>query len=77
MRDVIYKELLKPKENIKEDCYQCLNQTLKEKRMLYKQRHNKVILLHDDAWLHFAKPVKTIWKHLNGKFYPTHCIYRI
>ncbi|GBP07521.1 Mariner Mos1 transposase [Eumeta japonica] len=36
-----------------------LSQSLKEKRPLYKQRHDKVILLHDNAWPHGAKPVKT------------------
>ncbi|KAG5327296.1 MOS1T transposase, partial [Pseudoatta argentina] len=32
---------------------------LKEKRPLYAQRHDKVILLHDNARGHVAKPVKT------------------
>ncbi|KAG5319478.1 MOS1T transposase, partial [Pseudoatta argentina] len=36
-----------------------LSRTLKEKRPLYAQRHDKVILLHDNARPHVAKPVKT------------------
>jgi len=45
---VVYYELLKANETITGDCYRlqlmCLSQTLKEKRPLYEQRHNKVIL---------------------------------
>ncbi|KAG5321136.1 MOS1T transposase, partial [Pseudoatta argentina] len=37
----------------------CLSRTLKEKRPLYAQRHDKVISLHDNARPHVAKPVKT------------------
>ncbi|GBP68253.1 Mariner Mos1 transposase [Eumeta japonica] len=36
-----------------------LSRSLKEKRPLYKQRHDKVILLHDNARPHVPKPVKT------------------
>ena len=36
-----------------------LRRALKEKRPPYEQRHDKVILLHDKAWPHAAKPVKT------------------
>ena len=36
-----------------------LSQTLREKRPQYEQRHEKVILQHDNARLHVDKPVKT------------------
>ena len=36
-----------------------LSRSLKEKRSLHAQRHDKVILLHDNARPHVAKPVKT------------------
>ncbi|KAG5307861.1 MOS1T transposase, partial [Pseudoatta argentina] len=36
-----------------------LSRALKEKRPLYAQRHDKVILLHYNARPHAAKPVKT------------------
>jgi len=67
----IYYELLKPNESITEDCYRLqlmrLNRALKEKRP-YEQRHDKIILQHDKARPHVAKPT---WKRLNEKFYPT------
>jgi len=48
-----------------------LCRALREKRPEYEQRHDKVILLHDNARSHVAKVVKDIWKHLNGMFYRT------
>ena len=36
-----------------------LSRPLKEKRPLYAQKHDKVILLHDNSRPHVAKPVKT------------------
>ena len=61
--DVIYYELLKPNETITGEQYRSklmsLSRALREKRAQYKQRHEKVILQHDNALPHVAKPVKT------------------
>ncbi|KAM8715776.1 hypothetical protein ACLKA7_002770 [Drosophila subpalustris] len=60
---VIYYELLKPSESITGDRYRLqlmrLSQALREKRPQYAERHEKVILQHDNARPHVAKPVKT------------------
>ncbi|GBP66273.1 Mariner Mos1 transposase [Eumeta japonica] len=62
-RGVIYYELLKPNETITGDRYRLqlirLSRALKEKRSEYSKTHDKVILLHDNARPHVAKPVKT------------------
>ncbi|GBP41573.1 Mariner Mos1 transposase [Eumeta japonica] len=62
-RGVIYYELLKPNETITGDRYRLqlirLSRALKEKRSEYSKRHDKLILLHDNARPHVAKPVKT------------------
>jgi len=42
-----------------------LSRLLREKRPEYQQRHDKIILLHDNARLHVAK-IKNIWKRSNG-----------
>ncbi|KAG5325614.1 MOS1T transposase, partial [Pseudoatta argentina] len=47
---------------------------LKEKRPLYAQRHDKVILLHDNARPHVAKPVKTYLETLKWEVLP-HPLY--
>ena len=61
--DVIYYELLKPNETIIGERYRTqlmrLSRALREKRPQYEQRHEKVILQHDNAWSHVAKLVKT------------------
>ena len=61
-RTVPYYKLLKPNETLTGDRYRLklmrLNRALKKKRSLYKQRHDKVILQHDNAWPHVAKGVK-------------------
>ena len=58
-RGVIYYELLKPSETITGDRYRLqlirLNQALKEKRTKWDNRHDKLILLHDNARPHVAK----------------------
>lgn len=60
---VVYYELLKPNETITGDLYRTqlmrLSRALKEKRPLFGERHDKVILQHDNARPHVAKPVKT------------------
>lgn len=60
---VIYYELLEPDETITGERYRTqlmrLSRALREKRPQYDQRHDKVILLHDNARPHVAKPVKT------------------
>ena len=58
----IYYELLKPGETVNTERYRQqmidLNRTLHEKRPEYQTRQHKVILLHDNAPSHTAKPVK-------------------
>ena len=60
---VIYYDLLKPNETITgERCraqLMGLSRALREKRPQYKQRHEKMILQHDNARPHVVKPVKT------------------
>lgn len=71
---VIYYELLKPNETITGARYRLqmmrLSRALKEKRPLYGQRHDKVILLHDNARPHVAKPVKTYLETLQWEVLP-------
>ena len=72
--DVIYYEQLKPNETITGELYgtqlMSLSQTLREKRPQYDQRHEKVILQHDNARPHVAKPVKTYLETLKWKVRP-------
>ncbi|KAG5317142.1 MOS1T transposase, partial [Pseudoatta argentina] len=51
-----------------------LSRALKEKRPLYQQRHDRVILLHDNARPHVAKPVKTYLETLKWEVLP-HPLY--
>jgi len=73
-RGVIYYELLKPNETITGERYPTqlirLNRTLKEKRPEYGDRHDKVILQHDNARPHVAKPVKTYLETLKWEVLP-------
>ena len=61
--NVIYYELLKPNKTITGEWYRTqlmrFSRALREKRPQYEQRHGKVILEHDNARPHVAKPVKT------------------
>jgi len=63
-KGLVYYELLKLGEetSITGDRYQLqlirLSRALREKRPEYKQRHDKVILLHDNVRPHVAKVVK-------------------
>ena len=58
---VVYYELLKPTETITGDRTQLmrLSRALKDKRPQYNERHDKVILQHDNARSHVAKVIKT------------------
>ncbi|GBP07631.1 Mariner Mos1 transposase [Eumeta japonica] len=47
-----------------------ISQSLKEKRPLYKQKHKKKILLHDNAQSHVAKTVKTYLETLQWEVLP-------
>jgi len=61
-KDLVYYELLKSGDSITGDRYRLqlirLSRALREKRPKHKQRHDKVILLHDNARPHVAKVVK-------------------
>jgi len=61
-KGLVYYELLKPGDSITGDRYRLqlihLSCALREKRPEYEQRHDKVILLHDNVRSHVAKVVK-------------------
>jgi len=61
-KGLVYYELLKPGDSITGDRYRLqlirLSRALGEKRPKYEQRHDKVILLHDNIRPHAAKVVK-------------------
>lgn len=71
---VVYYELLKPNETITGAVYRRqlmrLSRALREKRPLYAERHNKVILQHDNARPHVAAPVKTYLETLKWDVLP-------
>jgi len=72
---VMYYELLKPNETITGALYRTqlmrLSRALKEKRVHYYSRHDKIILLHDNARPHVAAPVKTYLETLkDGEVLP-------
>lgn len=71
---VVYYELLNPSETITGTLYRTqlmrLNRALKEKRPQYYSRHDKIILLHDNARPHVAVPVKNYLKTLDWEVLP-------
>jgi len=71
---VVYYELLKPSQTITGDLYRKqlmrLNRALKDKQLQYNKRHVKVILQHDNACPHVAKPVKTYLETLKWEVLP-------
>lgn len=71
---VVYYELLKSGETVNTDRYRQqiinLNQALIEKRPEWARRHGKVILQHDNAPAHCAKPVKDCLKTLGWDILP-------
>ena len=75
---VVYYGLLKPNETITGEVYRrqliCLSRALREKRLQYADRHEKVILPYDKDWLHVAKPVKTYLETLKWEVLP-HPLY--
>ena len=72
--DVIYYDLLKTNETITGKRYRMqlmrLSRALREKRPQYEQRHEKLILQHDNAQPHVAKPVKTYLETLKWEVLP-------
>jgi len=74
-KDLVYYELLKPGDSITDDRYRLqlirLNSVLREKQQpKYEQRHDKVILLHDNARPHVAKVVKKYLETLKWDVLP-------
>ena len=71
---VVYYELLKPNETITGDRYRTqlmrLSQALKDKRLQYNERHDKVILQHYNARPHVAKVVNTYLETLKWEVLP-------
>jgi len=71
---VVYYELLNPSETITGNLYRTqlmrLSRALKEKRPQYYSRHDKIILLHDNARPHVAVPVKNYLKTLDWEVLP-------
>ena len=71
---VVYYELLEPSETITGALYRTqlmrLSRALRDKRPQYLERHDKVILQHDNARPHVAKPVKTYLETLKWEVLP-------
>ena len=56
---VIYWELLKPNETITADVYRRQFEAMHKERSIFHERHDKIILHHDNARPHVASVVKT------------------
>ena len=71
---MMYYKLVKPSETIKTEQCQTqlmgLSRALKEKRPQCQERHEKVILQHDNARLHVARLVKTYLETLKWEVLP-------
>ncbi|VVC25899.1 Transposase, type 1 [Cinara cedri] len=71
---VVCYELLQPGETITGVLYRTqrirLSRALKEKRPQYSERHDKIILLHDNARSHVSKVVKTYLETLKWDILP-------
>lgn len=71
---VVYYESLNPSETITGALYRTqlmrLSRALKEKRPQYYSRHEKIILLHDNARPHVAAPVKKYLETLDWEVLP-------
>lgn len=71
---VVYYELLQPNETVTGALYRTqlmrLSRALKQKRPQYNERHDKVILQHDNAGPHVANVVKTYIETLKWEVLP-------
>ena len=85
---VVYYKLLKSNETITGALYRTqlmrLSRALKEKRAHYYSKHDKIILLHDNARPHVAAPVKIYLKTFKWEILPhppiifsKHCSFRL
>ena len=77
-KEAVYYDLLKPSKTVTGDRYRQqlikLNQALKRKRPEWGDRTHKVILLHNNARPHAAKPVKTYLENIKWDALP-HALY--
>ena len=75
---MVYYELLNPSETITGTLYRTqlmrLSRALKENRPQYYSRHDKILLLHDNAPPHVAVQVKNYLKTLDWEVLP-HPLY--
>ena len=71
---VVYYELLKSRETITGDWYRTqlmrLSLALNDERSQYQERHDKVILQHDNARPHAVEPAKTYLETLKWEVSP-------
>ena len=71
---VVYYELFQPNETVTGDRYRLqlmrLSREVKEKRPQYEQRHDKIILQHDNARPHAAQAVKKYLETLKWEVLP-------